>query len=123
MANGTDNTGNGSSQLSLVTVAAAVGSGIGVLGFVTLAGGIVLWTRFVQMGLPADEAVAVVPTPVLVATGAEFLLPAVALTAVPALALMLIKIKSSPRVRPRRRARQCRRSSRRRREGRRGGHG
>lgn len=94
MANGNDKSADGSSPLSLVTVAAAAASGIGVLGFVTLAGGVVLWKRFVEMGLPADQAVAVVPTPVLVATGAEFLLPAVVLTAVPALALMLIKIKT-----------------------------
>jgi hypothetical protein len=96
VANGTDNSGDGSSSVSIVTVAAAAASSIGVLGFVTLAGGVVLWRRFVEMGLPADHAVALVPTPVLVATGAEFLLPAVVLTVVPALTLMLIKIKTNP---------------------------
>jgi hypothetical protein len=51
-----------------------------VLGFVIFAGGVVLWRRFSEMGLPADHAVALIPKSELVATGAEFLVPAVLLT-------------------------------------------
>jgi hypothetical protein len=65
---------------TLVTVAGAVASGLGVLGFVTFAGGVVLWTRFKGMGLPADHALGLVPKSELVATGAEFLAPAVLLS-------------------------------------------
>ncbi|HWF75299.1 MAG TPA: hypothetical protein VG186_18275 [Solirubrobacteraceae bacterium] len=72
-------------------VAAATAASVGVLGLVTLAGGVVLWSRFVEMGLPADQAVAVVPAPVLVATGAEFLLPAFGAAALTVLVLVLIR--------------------------------
>lgn len=68
---------NAPGGLSIVTVAAAAASGVGVLGFVTFAGGVVLWARFREMGLQADRALAVVPSPEFVATGAEFLVPAV----------------------------------------------
>lgn len=86
-----DGPGAGGSQLSLVTVAGAAASGLGVLGFVTFAGGVVLWTRFREMGLPADHAVALVPKAELVTTGAYFLVPAVGLAA--AVVLLLIAWK------------------------------
>lgn len=72
--------GAGKDTPTLVTVAGAVASGLGVLGFVTFAGGVVLWTRFKGMGLPADHALGLVPKSELVATGAEFLAPAVLLS-------------------------------------------
>lgn len=61
-------------------VLAAVAGGLGVLGFVTFVGGALLWTRFREMGLPADHAVALVPKADLVATGAAFLAPALLLS-------------------------------------------
>jgi hypothetical protein len=75
---------------TLVTVASAIASGLGVLGFVTFAGGVVLWTRFKQMGLPADHALALVPKSELVVTGAEFLVPAVLLSALILLFTVLV---------------------------------
>ncbi|HEY4096536.1 MAG TPA: hypothetical protein VGM33_13540 [Baekduia sp.] len=63
----------------ILQVLAAVGTGIGVLGFVIFVGGAVIWTRFDAVGVPAAEAVAVVPREVLVATGASVLAPAAAL--------------------------------------------
>jgi hypothetical protein len=79
---------------TLVTVAGAVASGLGVLGFVAFAGGVVLWTRFKGMGLPADHALALVPKPELVATGADFLVPALLLSAAIVLIVILIDLLS-----------------------------
>jgi len=61
----------------VLKVLAAIGSGIGVLGFVTLFGGAIIWLRADKAELPASEAVAVIPRNVLVTTGATFLIPAV----------------------------------------------
>lgn len=79
---------------TLVTVAGAVASGLGVLGFVTFAGGVVLWSRFKQMGLSADHALGIVPKSELVATGADFLVPAVLLSA--GLVLIAVLMSSLP---------------------------
>lgn len=68
-----------SGQDLVLKVLGAVGAGIGILGFVTLFGGAILWVRANEAGLPANEAVAVVPRAVLVTTGASFLVPAVLL--------------------------------------------
>ena len=57
---------------SVVTVLAAVATAIGTLGWVAFIGGAILWISFSRANLPAAEAVAKVPTPVMVATGAEF---------------------------------------------------
>jgi hypothetical protein len=82
--------GGGKDGPTLVTVAGAVASGLGVLGFVTFAGGVVLWSRFKGMGLPAAHALGLVPKSELVATGAEFLMPAVLLSLVIVLIAVLI---------------------------------
>lgn len=66
----------------LMPVLSFVGTGIGLIGFVVFFGGFVLWTRFDEIGLPADEAVWHVPKDDLVTTGASFLVPTVALGAV-----------------------------------------
>jgi len=58
------------------TILAAVGGGLGVLGFVAFFGAAILWIRMTEAGLPGNDAVAVVPNSVLVATGASFLVPA-----------------------------------------------
>ena len=60
-------------------VAAAVGTGIGVLGFVAFVGGAIEFARLDTAGLPAEEAVAVIPNANLVAIGANVLVPALAL--------------------------------------------
>ena len=71
----------------LVTVLAAVATAIGTLGWVAFIGGAILWTSFSQANLPAAEAVARVPTGVMVATGAEFIVWAVLAALVTVVAL------------------------------------
>lgn len=58
------------------TVLVAIGGGLGVLGFVAFFGAAILWVRTDQAGLPGNDAVAIVPKSVLIATGASFLVPA-----------------------------------------------
>ncbi len=67
----------GGDRSSVVTLAAAVAGGLGLLGWVTFIGGAILWISFAQAHLPQAEAVAKVPTSVLIATGAEFVVAAV----------------------------------------------
>jgi uncharacterized membrane protein YhiD involved in acid resistance len=62
----------GGDSSNIVTVLAAVATAIGTLGWVTFIGGAIVWISFTQANLPAAEAIAKVPTSVLVATGAEF---------------------------------------------------
>jgi hypothetical protein len=63
--------------LNVVTLLlAAIGGGIGVLGFVAFFGASILWARMDEAGLPGNDAVAVIPKSVLIATGASFLAPA-----------------------------------------------
>jgi hypothetical protein len=64
------------------TALAAVGSGIGALGIVAFFGAAILWVRMDEVGIPANEAIAVVPKSVLVTTGASFLVPSVLLAVV-----------------------------------------
>ncbi|MDX6627106.1 MAG: hypothetical protein QOE56_2095 [Solirubrobacterales bacterium] len=64
------------------SVLAAVGGGLGVLGLVAFFGAAILWVRMDQIGVPANEAIAIVPKSVLVTTGASFLVPAVLLAIV-----------------------------------------
>lgn len=66
-------------QDAVWNLAGAVGAGIGVLGFVTVFGGAILWIRANEAGLSANEVVAVVPKGVLVTTGASVLVPVVLL--------------------------------------------
>lgn len=65
----------------VLKVLGAVGTGIGILGFVIFFGGAIIWVRAEKAELPATEAVAVVPRSVLITTGATFLLPAVLIAA------------------------------------------
>jgi hypothetical protein len=60
----------------VLKVLGAIGTGIGILGFVTFFGGAIIWVRADKAGLPATEAVAVIPRSVLVTTGVTFLFPA-----------------------------------------------
>lgn len=89
--------GNGGPQkLDITSLAlqllAAFGTGIGVLGFVVFFGAAILWIRYDRAGLPADEAVAVVPKPALLTTGAEFLAPALAVALASVLVLLVIDL-------------------------------
>jgi hypothetical protein len=69
--------GSSSASDLLLKVLGAIGTGLGILGFVTFFGGAILWLRADKAELPATEAVAVIPHGVLVTTGATFLVPAV----------------------------------------------
>jgi hypothetical protein len=69
----------GSTETLVLQVLAFAATGIGILGFVTFFGGALLWVRADQAGIPANEAVAVIPKGVLVTTGASFLVPALLL--------------------------------------------
>jgi hypothetical protein len=51
-------------------LAVGVVSGLGLLGFVTVVGGAIEWTRFDALGLPADQAVAAIPKQQLLTVGA-----------------------------------------------------
>jgi hypothetical protein len=66
---------------SLMNLAKVVGAGLGVLGFVTFFGGAILYVRFRDLGLPAAYTVALVSRSDLLATGAQFLVVALALEA------------------------------------------
>jgi hypothetical protein len=65
----------------VLKVLGAIGTGIGILGFVTFFGGAIIWVRADKAELPATEAVAVVPRSVLITTGATFLFPALLIAA------------------------------------------
>jgi hypothetical protein len=72
------------------TILAAIGGGLGILGFVAFFGAAILWLRAEEIGLPGSEAVAIVPKSVLVATGASFLVPALGIAVGFTLLLYLI---------------------------------
>lgn len=59
----------------IVKAVGAIAAGIGVLGFVTFAGGVILFERLSGAGIPAEPAVAVVPRAELLTIGASNLLP------------------------------------------------
>lgn len=60
------------------------------MGFVTAFGGGVVYIRAEEAGIPADEAVAVVPRESLIAIGATFLLPAVGIALASVLLVFLV---------------------------------
>jgi hypothetical protein len=57
----------------------ALGTSVGLIGFVVFFGGAILWTQADAVGLPASEVVALVPRSVLLSTGAHFLVAALLL--------------------------------------------
>lgn len=73
----------------VVKTLAAVGAGIGVVGAVTVVGAGVFWVRFDAIGLPATQAVSVIPKAELLVQGAQemtiFLLVGLAVALVVAL--------------------------------------
>ena len=89
---------------AIVQALTTVGTGIGLLGFVIFCGGAVLYIRLEAAGLPAVEGVARVPREVLIATGAELLVPAALVTVGVVMALyvadLLLTGEDSKRMRP-----------------------
>ena len=71
---------------------AAVGTGIGVLGFVTLVGGAVLYAQMSAVGLPSGEIVARIPQSTMLVVGARLLVP---LLAGLLLALLILRVLES----------------------------
>ncbi|MHB8243167.1 MAG: hypothetical protein ACYDHN_14405 [Solirubrobacteraceae bacterium] len=67
-----DGAGAGSLAIKVLGAGAA---GIGMLGLVTGVGGAIMFERFSQAGLPAEQAVAVQPRTVLLTVGGEALIP------------------------------------------------
>jgi hypothetical protein len=72
------------------TALAAIGGGLGILGFVAFFGAAILWVRMDEAGLPGNEALAIIPKSVMVSTGASFLVPALLLALGATVVLYLI---------------------------------
>ncbi len=67
-------------QDSAQAVAAVAGAAAGIVAFIYVLGGAVMWLRFARAGLPADEAVAAMTTTMLLTVGVRLLvLPALIL--------------------------------------------
>jgi hypothetical protein len=64
----------GTGELVVKALGAGV-AGIGTLGLIAGVGGAIMFERFSQAGLPAEQAVAAQPKTVLLAVGAEALIP------------------------------------------------
>jgi hypothetical protein len=82
--------GGGGGISSLVGVGGAIIGGISLIGLVALAGGALTYERLADAGLPAEQAVAVVPRDDLLVVGAALLVPLVAVVAVTVVALWLV---------------------------------
>ena len=78
---------------AIVPVLATIVTGAGLLGFVALFGGAILFARADELGLPAAQSVALLPRSSLLATGGEFLV-LVMLIALSAVAVLWILTKS-----------------------------
>lgn len=63
----------------LLAVVGAIASSIGVVGFVAVVGGMVVWLRFDALHLPADTAVAAIPRTNLIVIGLSTLIPFIVL--------------------------------------------
>jgi F0F1-type ATP synthase membrane subunit b/b' len=74
----------------VLKVLGAIGTGVGVLGFVAFFGGAILWLRVERAGLPANDAIAQVPKSVLITTGANFLVPAFLIALLAVLAIFAV---------------------------------
>lgn len=76
----------------VMKILAAAGTGIGILGFVTLFGGAIFWIRAEKAHLPANDVVSVVPNSVLITTGASFLVPAVLIATLALVVIFLVHL-------------------------------
>ncbi len=74
----------------IVKTLGGIAAGIGILGFVTVAGGVILFERLAGARIPAEHAVAVVPRSELLAIGASQLLPLAFLVGLAVLVLWLV---------------------------------
>jgi hypothetical protein len=63
----------------LLAVVGVIASSIGVVGFVTVVGGMVVWIRFQALHLPADTVVAAIPRTDLIVIGLSTLIPFIVL--------------------------------------------
>lgn len=88
-ASGEERRGGTSLDLGLALIG-AIGTGIGVLAIVTLAGGLASVARFRGVGLPGAEGAAVMPRQVLLALGADVIVPMVLAGSTVVLILFLI---------------------------------
>ena len=61
----------------IAPILAVIGTGIGVLGFVTFVGGAVVWARLNAAGIPSAPALGIFPNQDLLVIGTETLVPQV----------------------------------------------
>ncbi len=84
--------GNDTLRDAILRVAGAIGTGIGVVGLVTLIGGAYFWLRFSSVGLPANEAVGDLSHSQLLVVGIRELYPFVAISIAGVLVLYLLEL-------------------------------
>jgi uncharacterized membrane protein len=77
----------------VMKILGAVGTGIGILGFVTFFGGAIFWIRAEKAHLPANDVVSAIPNSVLVTTGASFLVPAVLIATLALVVIFLVHLR------------------------------
>lgn len=82
---------DGDSWALILKAIGVIATGVGALGFVTLAGAVIEFERFDGLGLPAEHAVAVVPRSDLLVIGGSALVPLVAIFSVSILVMWLIQ--------------------------------
>jgi hypothetical protein len=80
----------------LAPILATIATGIGVLGFVTFVGGLIVWGRLNGAGFPAAPALSVFPKQDLLVIGAQTLVPQVlvALASVAVLSLLYVLLRN-----------------------------
>ena len=78
-------------------VLAAIGTGIGVIGFVTFVGGVIVWAKLTANGFAAAPALGVIPSQDLLVIGAQTLVRQViwALVAVAGLLLIYVILRQA----------------------------
>jgi hypothetical protein len=81
---------------AIVPVLGTIVTGAGLLGFVALFGGAILFARADEAGLPAAQTVALLPKSTLLATGAEFLVGAMLLACAAVALLWLLSVFLDP---------------------------
>jgi len=75
----------------VASVLAAIGTGIGALGFVTFVGGTILWARFHGAGFAEEAVLSIVPSQDLIVIGAGALTPAVGIAFLALAILFLVE--------------------------------
>jgi hypothetical protein len=74
----------------IAPVLAAIGTGIGVVGFVTFVGGVIVWARLNAAGFPAAPALSVYPKQDLLVIGAQTLVEQVLIALIPVAVLGVV---------------------------------